>query len=320
MRSRVGGALHGNRPNSRITYNGRSCDDGTHRKRVARKRNAGKVPLNFLMEPKHLFDLTDRVAVITGGAGLLGRQHAAAIHAFGGVPVLADIDQSQAGAAARAIGPRAIGIRLDVTRSDSVESARDVLMKRFNRVDILINNAALNPKVEGDADKSLLGRLEDFDVKQWEFEIAVGLTGAVLCSRYFGEQMAEQRKGVILNIASDLGLIAPDQRLYAKAGRPPSEQPKKPVSYSVVKSGLIGLTRYLATYWATEGVRANALCPGGVENGQPREFLDRINQLIPAGRMARVSEYQGAIIFLCSDASAYMNGSIIAMDGGRTVW
>lgn len=272
------------------------------------------------MDVKQLFDLTDRVAVITGGAGLLGRQHAVAIHAFGGVPVLADIDESQAEAAARTIGPRAIGIRLDVTTADSVESARAAIMKRFNRVDILINNAALNPKVEGNAGNSLLGRLEDLDLLNWNLELAVGLTGAVLCSRYFGEQMARQRSGVILNIASDLGLIAPDQRLYAKRGKPASEQPKKPVSYSVIKSGLLGLTRYLATYWATEGVRANALCPGGVENGQPPEFIERLHDLIPLGRMARVSEYQGAVAFLCSDASAYMNGSVIAMDGGRTCW
>jgi NAD(P)-dependent dehydrogenase (short-subunit alcohol dehydrogenase family) len=154
----------------------------------------------------------------------------------------------------------------------------------------------------------------------FQMELAVGLTGAVFCSRYFGEQMARQGGGVILNIASDLGLIAPDQRLYANADAPANTQPKKPVSYSVVKSGLIGLTRYLATYWATEGVRANALCPGGVENGQPSIFLERIHQLIPMGRMARVNEYQGAVVFLCSDASAYMNGSVVTMDGGRSVW
>ena len=273
-----------------------------------------------MKDPKLLFDLKGRVAVITGGAGLLGRQHAQAIHAFGGIPIVADIDEAAAKAAARAVGRRAIGLGLDVTQPESVERARDTLVKRFKHVDILINNAALNPKVEGNSGRSRLGRLEDLDLKTWQFEIAVGLTGAVLCSRYFGEQMARQRSGVILNIASDLGLIAPDQRLYAKPGQPASEQPKKPVSYSVIKSGLLGLTRYLATYWASDGVRANALCPGGVENGQPPEFLERLHQLIPLGRMARVSEYQGAVVFLCSDASSYMNGSVIAMDGGRTCW
>lgn len=273
-----------------------------------------------MKDPKTLFDLRGRVAVITGGAGLLGRQHALAIHAFGGIPIVADIDEAAAKVAALAVGRRAVGLGLDVTRPDSVERARDTLVKRFKRVDVLINNAALNPKVEGNDGKSRLGRLEDFDLPTWNLELAVGLSGAVLCSRYFGEQMAQQRGGVILNIASDLGLIAPDQRLYSKPGTPEAEQPKKPVSYSVVKSGLIGLTRYLATYWPERGVRANALCPGGVENGQPADFLERLQRLVPMGRMARVSEYQGAVVFLCSEASSYLNGSVIAMDGGRTCW
>jgi NAD(P)-dependent dehydrogenase (short-subunit alcohol dehydrogenase family) len=269
---------------------------------------------------KHVFDLRGRVAVITGGAGLLGRQHAAAIHAFGGIPVVADLDPTRAKATARAVGRRAFGIELDVTRPESIAAVRDSLVKRFKRIDILINNAALDPKVGPGGGKNLLGRLEDLDPKMFQMELAVGLTGAVFCSKYFGEQMARQGGGVILNIASDLGLIAPDQRLYAKPGTPATAQPKKPVGYSVVKSGLLGLTRYLATYWATEGVRANALCPGGVENGQPPDFLERIHQLIPMARMARVNEYQGAVVFLCSDASAYMNGSVIAMDGGRSAW
>jgi len=269
---------------------------------------------------KHIFDLHGRVAIITGGAGLLGRQHAAAIHAFGGIPVVADLDETRAKAVARSIGRRAMGIALDVTKPESIAAVRDNLLRRFNRIDILINNAALDPKVGPKGGKNRLGRLEDLDPATFQMELAVGLSGAVYCSQYFGAQMARQGNGVILNIASDLALIAPDQRLYAKQGMRATAQPKKPVGYSVVKSGLLGLTRYLATYWAANGVRANALCPGGVENGQPPEFLAKIRQLIPLCRMARVNEYQGAVVFLCSDASAYMNGSVVAMDGGRSVW
>jgi NAD(P)-dependent dehydrogenase (short-subunit alcohol dehydrogenase family) len=280
---------------------------------------AGKLVLKPMSSDK-LFDLTDRVAVITGGAGLLGIQHALAIHAQGGIPIVADLDEAAAKAAAEQVGKRALGIKLDVTNSDSVQQTRSFLTEKFGKINILINNAANNPKVEPNKGGTALGRLEDIDLRTWELDLAVGLTGAMLCSRHFGEHMAQSGGGVILNIASDLALVGPNQSLYEKAGAPPNLQPKKPVSYSVVKSGLIGLTRYLSTYWADRGVRTNALCPGGVENNTPPDFIERIAKLIPMGRMARVNEYQGAIIFLCSDASSYMNGAIVSIDGGRTAW
>jgi NAD(P)-dependent dehydrogenase (short-subunit alcohol dehydrogenase family) len=267
-----------------------------------------------------LFSLEGRVAIITGGAGLLGVQHALAIHAFGGIPIIADVDETSALEAARRVGPRAFGVRLDVTDHSSIDRARDLVLCRFKQIDILINNAALNPKVEQGNRNNCLGRLEDLDPKRFNEELAVGLSGAVFCSQRFGEVMAERGRGVILNIASDLALIAPDQRLYSKTGNNDRSQPKKPVGYSVVKTGLLGLTRYLATYWAERGIRANALCPGGVENGQPKVFLQRISKLIPLRRMAQINEYQGAVVFMCSDASAYMNGSILSVDGGRSVW
>lgn len=292
------------------------------------KRNASDA------RTRDLFLLDGRVVVITGGAGLLGVEHARAIHAFGGIPVLADLDEKSARAAARRVGPRAIGLGMDVTREESVRRVLRELLRRFRRVHVLVNNAARNPKVEashsaGGSSKcevrstnrvSASGRLEDLELEDWNLDLAVGLTGAMLCSRVFGAHMAARGGGVILNIASDLALIGPDQRLYAKAGFPASKQPKKPVSYSVVKSGLLGLTRYLATYWADRGVRVNALCPGGVENAQPPEFLRRISALIPLGRMARQDEYRGVVIFLCSEASSYMNGAVISADGGRTAW
>ncbi len=256
--------------------------------------------------------------VITGGGGLLGVQHARAIHEAGGIPILADLDLKVARQAALTVGARAVAIQMDVTNSDSVEKACRVLVKKYGKVHALINNAARNPKVEGP--QGAFGRVEDQDLREWSLDLAVGLTGAMLCCRTFGAHFAQSGGGVILNISSDLGLIAPDQRLYEKPGVSRDQQPKKPVSYSAVKHGLIGLTRYFATYWAEEGVRVNALCPGGVENGQQLEFLTKISKKIPMGRMARVDEYQGAVIFMCSDASSYMNGAIVSMDGGRTVW
>lgn len=275
------------------------------------------------MNVKDQFDLTGRVAVITGGAGLLGVKHAEAVAEMGGIPVLADVDAARAKAAAALIAARygvpALGQKVDITKTASVEKFRDQLLRRFGRVDILINNAARNPKVEGGGGK-VWSRLENYPLPQWELDIAVGLTGALICSQIFGAEMARAGRGVILNVASDLGVIAPDQRIYRRPGLADDQQMVKPVSYSVVKHGLIGLTKYLATYWAEKGVRANAISPGGVFNEQDKDFVRRLTSLIPAGRMARPDEYKAAIVFLVSDASLYMTGANLVIDGGRSTW
>ena len=199
--------------------------------------------------------------------------------------------------------------------------ALDAVLKTLRKVDILINNAANDPKVDTRQRTSVhWSRLERFSLDLWNQDIAVGLTGAFLCSQVFGAEMARRGKGVIINIASDLGLIAPDQRIYRQPGLHDDQQPVKPITYSVVKHGLIGLTRYLATYWAEHGVRVNALCPGGVSAGQDDAFVTRLTHLIPLGRMADKDEYKAAIVFLASDASSYMTGANLVIDGGRTVW
>jgi len=270
-----------------------------------------------------LFDLTGRVAVITGGAGLLGRQHAYAIAGAGGIPVVVDLDQARAESLVQECsskyGAKGMASKTDITSLPDVESLLRQIIERFGRVDILINNAANNPKMESNS-KQEFSRLENFPLEQWHADISVGLTGAFLCSKVFGSEMARRGRGVIVNVASDLAVIAPDQRLYRKSGLPEELQPVKPVTYSVVKTALIGLTRYLATYWMNEGVRVNTLSPGGVANHQPEEFVAKLSQLIPMGRMAHVDEYQGAILFLCSDASSYMTGTNLVVDGGRSCW
>jgi NAD(P)-dependent dehydrogenase (short-subunit alcohol dehydrogenase family) len=266
-----------------------------------------------------LFALTGRVALITGGAGLLGLSHARAIHRAGGIPILLDVIEPDPFRLRERAQFDVECLRCDITREEDVKSVLSTVLSRFGKVDILVNNAANNPKVE-DAAGLHNSRLENFPLDQWDADLAVGLTGAMICSRVFGTEMARRGRGVIVNIASDLALIAPDQRLYEVDGLAADAQPVKPVSYSVVKSGLIGLTRYLATYWTGRGVRANALCPGGVENGQDVVFLKRIAERIPMGRMAHFDEYQGAMLFLCSDASSYMTGAVLVSDGGRSVW
>jgi NAD(P)-dependent dehydrogenase (short-subunit alcohol dehydrogenase family) len=268
------------------------------------------------------FSLADRVAIITGGAGLLGVRHADAIAAAGGVPVMADLDgaaaEARAAELARRTGARVVGLRCDVTSPASIEAVLDTVLARCGRVDILVNNAANNPKVE--APGRDFSRLERFSLEQWNADVAVGLTGPFLCAQIVGGHFARQGRGVVINISSEYGVIAPDQRLYERPGVADGEQPVKPVSYTVVKAGLHGLTIYLATYWAARGVRVNTITLGGVENAQPEDFLARATSRIPLGRMAQPDDFQGALVYLCSDAAAFVTGANLVVDGGKTIW
>ena len=218
------------------------------------------------------FSLKDKVVVITGGAGLLGKMHAEA-----------------------------------VTDKNSIEEFVD---KYLDRVDVLINNAALNPKM---STKDETNKFEDFSLDKWNKSLEVNLTGAFLCSQVFINKMIKDKtKGVVINVASDLGVIAPNQNIY--------NGDVKPVDYSVTKHAIIGLTKYLSTYFGDKNIRVNAISPGGVYTNQSDDFVERLSKLIPMGRMANKDEYKGAIVFLCSDASSYMNGHNLILDGGRTVW
>lgn len=271
-----------------------------------------------------LFSLKGKVVVITGASGLLGRQHADAVASMGGIPLLLDLNQEVLNAQAEDIkqsfGIDAQGYVVDITNEEMIKMNCHEIINVYGRIDGLINNAANNPKVETSEQVSF-SRLEYFSTQVWDKDLNVGLKGSFLCLKYYGYQISENPDGgSIINVSSDLGLIAPDQRLYKVEGLPESQQPVKPVTYSVVKTGLIGMTRYVATYWAEKNVRCNAICPGGVENNQNELFLDEVKKRIPMNRLAQKNEYQGLIIFLLSQASSYINGAVIAADGGRTTW
>lgn len=272
------------------------------------------------------FYIENKIVIITGGAGLLGRKHTEAVIEGKGIPVLIDISKSAVDSAKDKIADiygmdcRVESYIADITKRDEIEQIADALLKKYGHIDVLINNAANNPKVEGSAANMKAIQFENFPLQMWLDDVAVGLTGSFICAQVFGGIMTKQGSGVILNISSDLGIIAPDQRIYRKEGLADDEQTVKPVTYSVIKHGLIGLTKYLATYYAEKGVRANTLCPSGVFNGQNEEFLSKLTNLIPMGRMADVEEYKSTILYLISDASSYMTGSTVIVDGGRTCW
>ena len=275
------------------------------------------------------FSLRDRITVITGGAGKLGIRHAEAIIEAGGTTILLDIDKEKLSWACNQLskkfgGTPSEGIACDISVQKEVESARDQILEKSDRIDILINNAARNPHVEDDVNKKKkrnFSRLEEFPPDLWQQDLAVGLTGAFLCSKIFGPIMVKQNKGVILNIASDLSIIAPDQRLYHDPDLPENQQPVKPVTYSVVKAGIIGLTRYLSTYWIGKGIRVNALSFGGVySSDMDPKFVTHLESLIPLGRMASIDEYKSAIVFMTSDGSSYLTGQNVVLDGGRSTW
>jgi len=271
-----------------------------------------------------MFCIKDRVCIITGGAGLLGRVFAAAISESGGIPVLLDISQEALNDAENALkkefGSETVvyGFCCNITSSEQITSIKNELLDRFGKIDVLINNAANNPKVESSTNNEYSDGFTSMSVNVWNDDLAVGLTGAFLCSQIFGEVMEKHDSGVIVNISSDYGIIAPDQRVY-RDNNSNGKLFVKPISYSVVKHGIIGMTKYLAAYWGKNGIRVNTLCPASISNGQADGFTRRISELIPLGRMSYSDEYKAAILFLISDASSYMTGSTLLLDGGRTI-
>lgn len=261
---------------------------------------------------------------MTGAAGLLGKQHAIALLEINADLVLLDKDKNGAMQVTEELNQlgfsgKILNYEIDITNESEVLAVYNDLLAKEILISVLINNAAINPKYEVLAGSANRSRVEDFDLLDWDLQLDVGLKGAFICSKIFGSNMAKQGNGVILNIASDLSIIAPDQRIY-KTGKTNEFENVKPITYSVIKSGLVGMTKYLATYWNESNVRVNALSPGGVFENQDPIFIEKLNTLIPLGRMALPDEYKSAIQFLCSDASSYMTGHNLIIDGGRSVW
>ncbi len=270
-----------------------------------------------------LFRLDGRVALITGGAGLLVRRYCEALLEAGARVVIGDLDGDGAAALAQQLGDQTLGQRLDVADQESVQAAVAASVARFGRLDILVNNAALTVRGGSQSLKpeDYFAPFEHYRRDVWEQAVAVNLTGMVLCAQAAGRQMLAQGGGVIVNIASTYGVVAPDQRLYEGVKSPYVEGGfNTPVSYAVTKTAVLGLTRYLATYWGRQNIRVNALTPHGVYDQHDDAFVRNFVYRSPLGRMARNDEYRGALLFLVSDASSYMTGANLIVDGGWTAW
>lgn len=268
-----------------------------------------------------LFDLTGKSAVVTGGAGLLGTQFCHTLADAGASVAVVDIDAEACGRVAEEIvrnGGRSVAIPTDITNPDSVSHMAAITLETFGRLDILVNSAALDPKFDPDSiGEQGANAFENFPLESWQQALDVNLTGMFLCSQAAAAPMLEQGQGVIVNLCSMYGLVGPDQRLYQREGQPPKY---KPVTYSVTKAGVLGMTQYLAAYYGKQNIRVNALTPGGVFNQHDAAFVEAYSSRAVLGRMAEKDEMNGALLFLASDASSYMTGANLVVDGGWTAW
>jgi NAD(P)-dependent dehydrogenase (short-subunit alcohol dehydrogenase family) len=264
----------------------------------------------------NLFSLKNKTAIVTGALGLIGKKHCEALAQAGANVVVADMTENDAETFAKSLGENHTGLKIDVTSEDSLKTAREKILARYGTIDILVNNAAINDMFENPALAKDLSAFENYPLDAFKKSLDVNVTGVFLASQVFGTVMAEHGSGSIINIASTYGMVGPDQSIYR------DEHGKqtffKSAVYPVTKGAVINFTRFLAAYWGNKGVRVNTLSPGGVENNQNEFFIQNYSAKTLLGRMAQSSDYQGALVFLASEASAYMTGANLVVDGGWT--
>lgn len=271
------------------------------------------------MVNKTEYNLENQFSLITGAAGLLGEQHAIALLDISSNIILTDINAKKLNKLKKKLQTiypylKILSFVMDVTSEKSIRKVSRRLIKNKINLKVLINNAAIDAKFDNKSKAIKKGSIENLNLKVLKKEIDVGLIGYILVTKIFIDLLKKNKKGsIILNIASDLSSIAPNHNIYPKNNY-------KPISYSVIKHGVVGITKYLATYLNRYNIRCNTLSPGSVKNMQPKTFINKIKKLIPLNRLARHNEYHGAIKFLCTDASSYMNGQNIIIDGGRSIW
>jgi NAD(P)-dependent dehydrogenase (short-subunit alcohol dehydrogenase family) len=264
------------------------------------------------------FSLKNKSAIVTGALGLLGMQHCFALKEAGASIIVCDQDENKCKQFASELENNSIGVGVNITEHSSVKNLLKTVQDNFESIDVLVNNAAVNDKFEN-ADIALeLSKFENYPLELWESSLKVNITGMFICCQVIGSEMAGRKSGSIINISSTYGIVAPDQSLYRdKKG---AQHFYKTASYPTTKGAVISFTKFLASYWGNKGVRVNALSPGGVENCQEQFFVENYSCRTPLGRMANSSDYKGSIIFLASDASKYMTGANLVVDGGFTIW
>ncbi|OCX52849.1 short-chain dehydrogenase [Mucilaginibacter sp. PPCGB 2223] len=263
-----------------------------------------------------IFSLKNKTAIVTGALGLIGKKHCEALASAGANVVVADVNGAKCEEFAVALGSNHLGIGVDVTSETSLKAAKDAILAQYGSIDVLVNNAAINDMFENPAMAAELSAFENYPLDAFQKSLDVNVTGVFLCSQVFGTVMANQGSGSIINVASTYGMVGPDQSIYRNEC---GEQTfYKSAAYPVTKGAVINFTRFLAAYWGNKGVRVNTLSPGGVENSQNEFFVQNYSAKTLLGRMAQSNDYQGAIVFLASDASAYMTGANLVVDGGWT--